>query len=59
MTTEEKMEVMKDFIEGKTIQCKRVDDNDGWYDCNPVWDWNNFKYRVKPAEPKKSFTLFS
>lgn len=53
MTTEEKMEVMKAFIEGKTIQCKRVDCND-WYDCNPAWDWPTFEYRVKPEAPEKS-----
>jgi len=47
------MEVMKAFIEGKTIQCKRVDCND-WYDCNPAWDWPTFEYRVKPEAPEKS-----
>lgn len=51
-TEEEKMKVMKAFIEGKTIQCKRVNYND-WYDCNPDWDWSTFEYRVKPEAPKK------
>lgn len=50
MTTEEKMEVMKAFIEGKTIQCNAVKyDIRIWMDdSNPCWDWNNFEYRVKP-----------
>lgn len=62
MTTEQKIEVMKAYLEGKTIQCKKVTNNDdrydwydcddwpGWYDCNPAWDWTNFEYRVK-SEP--------
>lgn len=57
MTTEEKMEVMKAYIEGKTIQCKRVDYNDDWYDCNPAWDWPTFEYRVKPEATESSFSI--
>lgn len=57
MTTEEKMEVMKAFIEGKPIQCKRVDYNDDWYDCNPAWDWPTFEYRVKPEATESSFSI--
>lgn len=50
MTTDEMIEVMKAFTEGKTIQCKEVNDNDydAWYVCNPAWDWANFEYRVMP-----------
>lgn len=50
MTTEEKIEVMQAFTEGKTIQAKEVNGND-WYVCNAcdiAWDWPNYEYRVKP-----------
>lgn len=51
VSTEKMIELMKAYLEGKTIQCKKVTNNDDWYDwydCNPAWDWTNFEYRVKP-----------
>lgn len=50
MATEKMIKVMQAFIEGKTIQYKKVNDNDwdAWCNCNPVWDWANYEYRVKP-----------
>lgn len=53
-TTEEMIEIMKAFIEGKTIQCKRVDYH-YWYDCNPCWDWTNYEYRVKPEQEEPTY----
>lgn len=49
MTTEEKIEVMKAYIEGKPVQCKALKyDICIWMDdTNPSWDWNNYLYRVK------------
>jgi hypothetical protein len=48
MTTEEKIEIMQAYTAGETIQVfDKV-----WMDCkiSPVWDWFNFKYRIKPRE---------
>lgn len=56
IATEKMIKVMKAFTEDKTIQCKKVNDNDwdAWFVCNPAWDWVNYEYRVKPEkkEPK-------
>lgn len=42
-----RIKVLKAYTEGKQIQCKAIID-ELWYDCNPIWDWNRFEYRVKP-----------
>lgn len=57
MTTEEKMEVMKAYIEGKPVQCKAVKyDICIWMDdTNPSWDWNNYVYRVKPEHKETTY----
>lgn len=47
MTTEEMIEVMKAYTEGKKIQCKEVYGK-SWHICTPAWDWRNFDYRIKP-----------
>lgn len=57
-TIEEKLEVMKAYLEGKTIQFKnrKKEDDDSWENANPTWDWDLFDYRIKPEEsdePKK------
>lgn len=46
-STDEKIEVMKAYTEGKTIQCKG-NGRDAWFVCNPAWDWANYEYRVMP-----------
>ena len=53
-TMEEKIEIMKAFIEGKDIQ---VDYGGGFEDTNsPTWDWGLYDYRVNPDEPKNLMT---
>lgn len=57
MTIEEMIKVMQAYSEGKTIQCKEVNDNDydAWYVCNPAWDWANYDYRVKPESTYRPY----
>lgn len=49
MTTEEMIEVMKAYTEGKRIEFKsKHDENDNWDDISySNWDWRNYDYRVK------------
>ena len=53
MTTEEARDaarVMEAYANGKKIQY--LDNNNKWIDAhNPVFDWYNYDYRIKP-EPK-------
>lgn len=55
MTTEEQIEIMQAYVDGKTIQTKSKHRKDGWEDFvanrNPYWTWETIEYRVKP-EPK-------
>jgi hypothetical protein len=47
MTTKEKIEVMQAFEDGKDIE-HRSFKSAKWMSClSPVWDWTNYKYRVK------------
>lgn len=45
--------VMQAFAEGKTIQLRRHGTNNKWtiITGNPLWNWDDFDYRVKP-EPE-------
>ena len=56
-TTKEMIEVMQAFERGEKIEVHySYDHKDYWVSCGtPVWDWNNFDYRVKP---KKSYVPF-
>lgn len=48
MTTQEKIEVMKAYAEGKKIQSYDLEKKE-WIDChNPTWNWLGFDYRIKP-----------
>ena len=49
MTTEEKIEVMQAYADGKQIEV--LHENDWCRVINPSWDWKSYDYRVKP-EPK-------
>lgn len=52
MTTEEQIEVMKAFVEGKEIESK-VYNGEDWTLCKfPFWNWSTCEYRIKP-EPQK------
>lgn len=54
MTTEEMIEIMKAFQEGKRIEIKdKRSENDEWTDITfPNWNWVEYYYRIKP-EPKE------
>ena len=48
MNTDEMIEVMQAYVRGEAIEVsdKGADD---WSEIkHPLWDWNSFKYRVKP-----------
>lgn len=48
MTTKEKIEVMKAYEDGKTIQAYDLEQNK-WVNChNPTWNWDTLDYRIKP-----------
>lgn len=52
MTTEEKIEVMQGYIDGKQIQVRyrQYYMLSEWSDCTlvPTWDWSTREYRIKP-----------
>lgn len=48
MTTEQKIEIMKSYAEGNTVQSKALIGDKWQDDSNPCWDWNHFEYRIKP-----------
>ena len=49
-TTKEMIEVMQAYVRGEEIEERYFDESkDYWVACGtPIWDWNNFDYRVKP-----------
>lgn len=51
-TLKEKIEVMQAALDGADIEMVRITapaDEDEWnLTNNPVFDWNNFNYRIKP-----------
>lgn len=54
-STEDKIAVMQAYVEGKKIQsrCCFPKEIDNWEDCcDPVWNWGQFDYRIKP-EPRR------
>ena len=52
-STQEKIEVMQAFEEGRTIQHNRESDVEGWDDnSTPTWNWSRFVYRIKPEVDK-------
>ena len=56
-TTKEMIDVMQAYERGEKIEVHYLYDNKDYFiSCGtPVWDWNNFDYRVKP---KKSYVPF-
>lgn len=56
MNTKEKIEVMKAWLDGETIQMYLLEH--GWRDFlrlagEPNWNWETNEYRIKPKEVKK------
>lgn len=58
MTTEQKIKVMKAYIDGKQIQYFSRSTFD-WQDCKavPIWDWVHYSYRIKPEEEQIDETV--
>lgn len=54
MTTDEMIEVMKAYTEGKHIEY-RATKNDPWREAIPRWAWDNFEYRVKPEKKTPTY----
>lgn len=62
MTTQEKIEVMQAYEEGKQIQARLLYETIGMTGCydvikwedvqTPTWNWDAWEYRIKP-EPKE------
>ena len=55
MTHEEMIAVIQAHKDGKIIQSRDyIEDN--WIDCDPIWDFNESMYRIKP-EPREWWML--
>jgi len=54
MTTQEMIEVMQAYERGEEIEFRLADcEDDRWAPtASPLWNWDNFEYRVKLEEPK-------
>lgn len=53
MTLREKIAVMIAYDEGKAIECRYADrsSHDDWTVIKePVWNWADYEYRVKPEK---------
>ena len=50
-TTEEKMKVMQAHLDGLEIEL-RLGSHSNWEEVKkgPLWNWNDFDYRIKPKE---------
>ncbi|WP_314070038.1 hypothetical protein [Campylobacter showae] len=52
MNTQEMIAVMQAYARGEAIEVSDKDADD-WSEIKyPLWDWNSFEYRVKPATKK-------
>ena len=54
MTTKEMIEVMQAYEKGEEIEMRLADcEDDRWAPtASPLWNWDNFEYRIKLKEPK-------
>lgn len=49
METAEKLKLLNAYGAGKTIQSFNKKVGIDWHeDEHPTWDWDNFKYRIRP-----------
>lgn len=60
LTTKEKIAVMQAYEDGKLCQFRpKRHDKVEWADISKIttvaWNWQNFEYRLKPADPKKKY----
>ena len=55
MELKEMIKVMQHFVDGGEVECVEKG-NDNWeIDYDPLWNWDDFKYRIK--EPKQKVTI--
>ena len=54
--TKEAIRVMQAFVDGYTIEAAEVHDIKWGYTLSPVWNWNNFNYRIKPTPTLRPWT---
>jgi len=47
--TIEAIRVMQAFVDGRPIECAEVHKLNWGETLSPVWNWNNFTYRIKPT----------
>lgn len=55
MTTQEMIDVMVAYGNGEEIEYVRVGNSSEWKTYpsgEPVWNWDSYKYRIKPKEPE-------
>ena len=55
--TAEHIKVLQAFVDGKTIEERRISfDHTEWVDNNnPEWRWDKFDYRIKPESKYRPF----
>ena len=55
--TAEHIKVLQAFVDGKTIEERRISfDHTEWVDNNnPEWRWDKFDYRIKPKSKYRPF----
>lgn len=53
MKTEEMIEVMQAFVDGKAIQIRQRGNEDWQGITTPLWDWSSYSYRIRPKVIKK------
>jgi hypothetical protein len=56
-TLEEKIAVMQASLKGAEIECRFIDDIEGWYDLfgSPGFNWVQHDYRIKEVPLTKPF----
>ena len=58
MTNKEMIAVMQAFYDGKEIECSSRGENDWLWTANPMWDWSNNDYRIKPEPPEPKYVPY-
>jgi hypothetical protein len=54
--TIEAIRVMQAFVDGRPIECAEVHKLNWGETLSPVWNWNNFTYRIKPTPTIRPWT---
>ena len=64
MDTKDKIKVMQAYLDGEDIHIKNTLNNEIVWDSftclgqvEPIWDWSNFEYRIKPKEPRVLYVI--